>query len=182
MAGYYVLRNGVQVANVASPSYTDTGLTDGTNYSYTVKAYDPSGNVSAASAPATATPKDTTAPSVPSGLHATSGDGQVSLSWTAATDNVGVTGYRVYRNGNLITTVTGTSANDTGLTDGTSYSYTVSAIDAAGNASAQSGAVSATPQAAGSGGGVAAAAAVAAVRSPSLRRRGRRSVPAAHRR
>lgn len=91
------------------------------------------------------TTADTTAPSVPSGLTASAGDGQVGLSWSASTDNVGVTGYRVYRNGSLVATTTTTSYTDTGLTNGTSYSYTVSAIDAAGNASAQSAPVSATP-------------------------------------
>jgi cellulose 1,4-beta-cellobiosidase len=90
-------------------------------------------------------PVDTTAPSVPTGLTATAGDTQVALSWTASTDNVGVTGYRVYRGGTLIASPTGTSYTDTGLTNGTAYSYTVAATDAAGNLSAQSAAASATP-------------------------------------
>ncbi|MDX6343577.1 MAG: hypothetical protein QOH87_3715 [Trebonia sp.] len=145
VAGYYVLRNGVQVANVSSTAYTDTGLSDGTKYSYSVEAYDPSGNVSAPSTPASVTPVDTTAPSVPTGLRATAGNSQVALSWTASTDNVGVTGYRVYRNGALVASPSGTSYTDTGLTDGTAYSYTVAAVDAATNTSAQAGAVSVTP-------------------------------------
>ncbi|MFA6494349.1 MAG: discoidin domain-containing protein, partial [Candidatus Paceibacterota bacterium] len=89
---------------------------------------------------------DTQAPAIPSGLARTVvSTSQVNLSWTASTDNVGVTGYKVYRNGAQVGTVTsGTSYSDTGLSAGTTYSYTVSAYDAAGNASAQSASVSAT--------------------------------------
>ncbi|MGY1773490.1 GDSL-type esterase/lipase family protein [Blastococcus sp. SYSU D00813] len=97
----------------------------------------------------TPTTPDTTAPSVPTSLSATPGDGQVALSWAASTDNVGVTGYRVRRGGSLIASPTGTSYTDTGRTNGTQYSYTVSAVDAAGNESAQTSAVTATPVAAG---------------------------------
>jgi chitodextrinase len=94
-------------------------------------------------------PADTTAPSVPTGLAATAGNAQVSLAWNASTDNVGVTGYRILRNGTQVgTTSSGTRTyTDTGLTNGTAYSYTVRAVDAAGNVSAASAAVSATPQA-----------------------------------
>jgi chitodextrinase len=66
------------------------------------------------------------------------------LSWTASTDAVGVTGYRIYRAGTQIGTSATNSYTDTGLTVGTSYSYTVSAYDAAGNTSAQSSSVSGT--------------------------------------
>ncbi|MBA9084569.1 glycosidase/chitodextrinase [Fontibacillus solani] len=89
---------------------------------------------------------DTTPPSVPTGLS----KGAVTsasavISWTASTDNVGVTGYDVYRNGNLVKAgVTTTSYTDTGLTASTTYSYTVLAKDAAGNQSAQSTALQVT--------------------------------------
>ncbi|HEY2175358.1 MAG TPA: alkaline phosphatase family protein [Mycobacteriales bacterium] len=104
----------------------------------------------------TATPPDTTAPSPPSGLTATAGDTKVSLGWGAATDNVGVTGYRVYRrnpDGTWPTAGTGSTAastrtfTDTGLANGTAYTYRVTAVDAAGNQSAPSTTASATPQA-----------------------------------
>jgi hypothetical protein len=72
----------------------------------------------------------------------------VSLSWNAATGDVGVAGYDVYRNGTEVASTKSTSYRDTGLTNGTSYSYTVAAYDAAGNTSAQSSSVEATPQAA----------------------------------
>jgi hypothetical protein len=61
----------------------------------------------------------------------------INLNWSAITDNVGVTGYRVYRDGSELTTTTQTSYSDTGLTASTEYTYTVSAYDAAGNVSAQ---------------------------------------------
>jgi hypothetical protein len=82
---------------------------------------------------------DTTAPSVPTGLVASPPSGsQINLSWNAATDNVGVTGYIVYLNGVPLTTTTGTSFSHTGLAAGTTYSYRVSAHDAVPNHSAWS--------------------------------------------
>ena len=97
---------------------------------------------------------DTTAPSVPGGLTVTGAtSSSVSLSWAASTDNVGVTGYDVYRNGTLAGTVTsGTSYTDTGLTASTAYSYTVKAFDAAGNLSAASTAVTGSTSAPSGGG------------------------------
>lgn len=87
---------------------------------------------------------DTTAPST-STLSA-SGTTQTStnLSWTAATDNVGVTGYNVYQNGTQIGTATTTSYNVSGLTAATTYAFTVKAKDLAGNLSASSNSVSVT--------------------------------------
>jgi len=95
---------------------------------------------------------DTQAPTVPTGLTAVAtSSSQINLSWTASTDNVGVTGYRVYRSINLIATTTATTYQNTGLAASTTYTYTVSAYDAAGNASAQSASASATTQAASPG-------------------------------
>ncbi len=88
---------------------------------------------------------DTTAPSVPSGLSATVlSSSQINLTWSASTDNVGIAGYRVYRNGTQVGTPTGTSYSDTGLSPSTTYVYTVAAYDAAGNQSSQSSSASAT--------------------------------------
>jgi len=88
---------------------------------------------------------DTTAPSVPTGLSATAmSSSQISLSWTASTDNVGVTGYNVFRGGTKIGTTATASYADSGLSASTTYTYTVSAFDAAGNTSAQSASASAT--------------------------------------
>ena len=95
------------------------------------------------------TTTDTTVPSTPatlaaSGTTATS----TNLSWTASTDNVGVTGYNVYRGTTLLGTVTTTTYTASGLTASTAYSFTVKAKDAAGNLSAASNAVSVTTLAA----------------------------------
>ena len=94
-------------------------------------------------------PPDTTAPSVPTNLSATPiSSSQINLAWTASTDNVATTGYTVFRAGAQIATVTaGTTYQNTGLTAGTAYAYTVSAFDAAANNSAQGASVSATTQA-----------------------------------
>src|SRR5207302_3485948 len=90
-------------------------------------------------------PPDTTPPSVPTGLTANAvSSSQINLSWTASTDNVGVSGYRVYRGGTQIATTSATSFANTGLAASTTYSYTVAAYDAAGNVSAQSSSASAT--------------------------------------
>src|SRR5207249_3420113 len=90
-------------------------------------------------------PPDTTPPTVPTGLTASAASSsQINLSWTASSDNVGVSGYRVYRNGTQIATTSATSFANTGLSPSTTYSYTVAAYDAAGNLSAQSSSASAT--------------------------------------
>ncbi|MEU3460665.1 glycosyl hydrolase [Streptomyces sp. NPDC006733] len=82
---------------------------------------------------------DASAPTAPSGLTGTATSTSVHLSWTAATDNVGVTGYDVYRDGTRIGgTTTATTYTDTGLTAATAYRYTLQARDAAGNVSAAS--------------------------------------------
>jgi hypothetical protein len=88
---------------------------------------------------------DTTAPSIPTNLNATAVTfSQINLTWSASSDNVGVTGYKVFRNGGLIATTSETVFPDTGLTSNTTYSYNVSAYDAAGNDSGKSVSVSAT--------------------------------------
>src|SRR5437899_1908804 len=137
VTGYIVRRNGVQVATPATTSYADTGLAVGT-YSYTVAAGDAAGNISPDSASASVTIADTTPPSTPTGLTAAvAGSTGANLSWSASTDNVGVTGYIARRNGVQVATPATTSYADTGLAVGT-YSYTVAAGDAAGNISPDS--------------------------------------------
>lgn len=155
VAGYRVYRNGGQVGQTSATTFTDTGLTDGTSYRYTVVAVDTSGNLSTVSSAVSATPVAPTGgtpPSTPAGLAANPGDTQVALSWSASTDPVGVAGYRVYRNGSQVAQTTATTSTDTGLADGTTYSYTVTAVDTAGRVSAASGAVFATPVAPGGNG------------------------------
>ncbi|MFC7441072.1 fibronectin type III domain-containing protein [Laceyella putida] len=88
---------------------------------------------------------DTEAPSAPADLTvADTTSSSVSLSWKASTDNVGVSGYDVYRGATLAASTTGTTAVVTGLASNTTYSFTVKAKDAAGNVSAASNQVSAT--------------------------------------
>ena len=132
-----------RIAQPTGTSYTDTGLAAGT-YFYKVTAEDAAGNVGAPSAQASATIPDTTPPTAPTGLNATGGAGQAALTWTAATDNVGVVRYNVHRSttsgftpsaANRIAQPTGTSYTDTGLAAGT-YFYKVTAEDAAGNVGA----------------------------------------------
>ncbi|WP_203922764.1 fibronectin type III domain-containing protein, partial [Rugosimonospora africana] len=92
---------------------------------------------------------DTSPPSAPTGLTSPSHTATtIALSWNAATDNLGVTGYQVYRGTTQVGSPTGTSYTDTGLTPSTQYSYTVRARDAAGNLSTASSPVTVTTGAA----------------------------------
>ena len=97
-------------------------------------------------------PADTQAPSQPTNLSVTgSTSSTVSLSWTASTDNVGVSAYEIYVNGNYVTTVTSTSAVISGLAPTTTYAFYVIARDAAGNLSTQSNSVNGTTTASSGG-------------------------------
>ncbi len=89
------------------------------------------------------TTPDTTPPTTPGTPKLSSATSTAAtITWAASTDNVGVSGYNIYRNGSLVGTVNGgtTSFTDTGLTVKTTYSYTVVAFDAAANSSPASGA------------------------------------------
>lgn len=158
LSGYHVFRNGVQVGgNITSgTSYTDTGLTAGTSYSYSVEAYDTGPNTSAKSAAVSlASTSDNVAPNIPTSFAATSSSAAaVSLTWVAATDlpnpgGVGTSGYYIYRNGASTPTYTVSSAattsfTDTNVTASTKYTYIISAFDKNANESAGSTSVSAT--------------------------------------
>ena len=88
---------------------------------------------------------DTTPPTAPTSLSATAvSSAKVNLSWTASTDNVGVASYGVIRDGVQIASSTTTSYSDTTVAGGTGYSYTVTALDAAGNVSSPSNVASVT--------------------------------------
>jgi len=242
VTGYDIYRDSVKVGTSTGTGYTDSGLAGSTTYSYTVKARDAAGNLSAASAAASATTPqgnnvtiyykqgfptpyihyrpaggtwttspgvpmpaseiagynkitinlgsatqleacfnngsgtwdsnntknylfgvgtwtytptgtitagapvaDSTAPSVPQNVTATAASAtSATVTWSASTDNVAVTGYEVYRNGTKVGTTAATTYTDTGLAAGTTYGYTVKAYDAAGNVSAASAAASVT--------------------------------------
>ena len=156
VAGYYIIRGGVTIAQVASPAvtYTDGSVNASTAYSYTIKAFDSNTlpDVSPASTAATVTtpsaPVTPKPPTAPANLTATAASSsQINLSWTASTATGGVAGYTIYRNGTQIATVTTTTYGDTGLSASTSYTYYVVASNAAGN-SPHSNSVSATTKAA----------------------------------
>ncbi len=136
----------------------DTTKVSNGSYTLTAVARDSAGNT-ATSAPVTFTVSntvtppppaaDTTAPSVPGGLTANPvASFQINLAWTAASDNVSVTGYRIYRNGTAIGTTTQRSYSATGLNAQTSYTFQVAAFDAANNTSAKSAGAAATTLAA----------------------------------
>jgi chitodextrinase len=148
VTGYEIFRDGVAVGTSPTTSYQFTGLTANTNYTITVRARDAAGNTSAQSAALvvkTQANPDIIAPSVPTNLQSSGvTTNAFTVTWSASTDNVGVTGYEVYRNGVLVTTVTNTTYSFTGLTPSTSYAITVKARDAAGNISAASAALNVT--------------------------------------
>ena len=140
VTGYEVFRNGITAGTTTTLSRAFTGLAPTTAYSFTVRARDAAGNWTAQSpAFVISTPPDTTAPVVPVGLAATlvTTTG-FTLKWTAATDNVRVTGYEVFRNGVSLGLTTATSRAFTALAPATTFSLTVRARDAAGNVSALS--------------------------------------------
>jgi hypothetical protein len=143
-----------------SGTWNTSGVSNGT-HTITATARDTGGNIRT-STPVTVTVNnvvigpDTTPPTIPTNLRATTiSSTQVNLTWNASTNTAGsnqtvssLAGYRIYRNGTLLTTVTGTSYSNTDLTPSTSYTYTVSAYDSATppNVSNQSLSVSATTQ------------------------------------
>ncbi|GFJ83409.1 fibronectin type III domain-containing protein [Phytohabitans houttuyneae] len=151
VTGYQVWRDGVLAGSPSGTSFTDSGRSPGQSYQYAVRAVDAAGNVSGSSAAVSATTSgcsgDCTAPSAPVLSSPGKTDTSVSLSWTAASDNVGVTGYEVFRGSTLVGSPTGTSFTDIGLGASTSYGYTVRARDAAGNRSAASNTVTVTTNA-----------------------------------
>ena len=114
VTGYRVSRNGTVLGTATGTSFLDTTVAAGTSYTYSVAALDAAGNVGPATnvsvtVPSAAKPGDTQAPTAVSGLTATvNKNGQVTVSWKAATDNVGVTGYTLTRPG-LTKTLTATS-------------------------------------------------------------------------
>jgi streptogrisin C len=142
VTGYDVYNGSTLATTVAGTSATVSGLTSDTPYTFTVKAKDAAGNVSAASNAVNARTQpgdpggDVEPPTTPGNPRSTGvTDTTVSLAWDASVDDTGVTGYDVFNGSALATTVTGTAATVSGLTASTDYSFTIQAKDAAGNKS-----------------------------------------------
>ncbi len=160
LAGYHVFRsttlNGTytQITGtlVTGTGYSDTGLTEFTTYYYKIVAVDTNSNTSAYSDPASGMPNGT--PATPTGLNITNlgTGGKLRASWNAGSDT-DLAGYNLYRStasgGSYTkvnsTTITGTTFDDTGLTDGATYYYKVAAVDIYNLESPWSAAVSGTP-------------------------------------
>jgi hypothetical protein len=147
----------VPLGTAAGTTFSDTSVTGSGSYSYRVRAKDVVGNVGPYSN-ITSVAIDTQPPTAPSNLTATPVSGsEIDLSWTASTDNVGVTGYMLERcqgagctTFSQVATSTNTTYSDTALASGTAYSYRIRATDAAGNLSAYSNVASATTSSAAS--------------------------------
>ena len=155
VAGYNVYVNDTKVnaAPVTGTTYDLTGLTEETEYTVTVTAVDTSENESVRSEAATFTtlktedPKDTEAPTVPANVRTSDvTETTAKVAWDEASDNVGVVGYNVYVNETKVNDelVTGTEYDLTGLTEETEYTVNVTAVDAEGNESVRSEAVTFT--------------------------------------
>jgi chitodextrinase len=150
VAGYHVFRNGVMVATTAQAFYTDSGLADGTTYSYFVEAFDLGGNVSTPSLPANVTTWNTVPPTAPTNLVGTAVTCQeIDLTWSAATDKVAIATYRIFGGtsaSNLLQVgtmySTPTSFSNYSLTPSTKYYFGVQAVDTDGNVSPMSAIIS----------------------------------------
>jgi fibronectin type 3 domain-containing protein len=150
-AGYYVFRDGTNVATTANTSYQDTGLTGSTTYTYVIKAFDLAGNLSSPSLPISVTTKDITPPSAPTNVVATAVScKQINLTWSPSTDDVGISSYRVFEgtSANALSQVGVTYPSPTTFTayplnPGTKYYFAVEAVDKSGNVSPMSATVSA---------------------------------------
>ena len=155
IAGFEVYNGTTHITNTTALNriYLDTGLTPSIQYCYSVLAYDHTGNKSAQTSEVCVTTSDTVAPSTPANLSATAvSTNNIDLTWDAATDNMAVTAYNIYRDSGTVAVGTVTSPSlsysDTGLNASTQFCYEVTALDAVGNESAkQTTQVCATTQA-----------------------------------
>jgi chitodextrinase len=143
---YKVYEGSNVVGTATGTSATISGLTAGSTHTYTVTALDAAGKESGHSASATATtPSSTTSPATPTGLAVTgTTSSSIGLGWTETNNADPAASYTVLEGGTVVGTSTGTSATIGGLTPGSTHTYTVAAVDAAGNASAPSTSVTAT--------------------------------------
>ena len=140
VVGYGVYRNLVPMSSPAEPTVTLSGLACGTTYTYAVDAVDAAGNRSlfGSAYVKTASCGDGQPPSAPSGLAVTAKtQTSASVAWSPSTDDVGVAGYHVRRNGMIVATSTQPSATVSSLVCDATYTIGVDAFDGAGNQSTQ---------------------------------------------
>ncbi|WP_052339257.1 glycoside hydrolase family 9 protein [Gorillibacterium massiliense] len=147
--GYNIYNGTALAGSTSGTTFTVTGLTAATSYTFTVKAKDAAGNFSTASNAVTVTTDTIAVPAAPTGVTATAGNAQATLAWSTVS---GATSYTVQRSTTsggpytaVATGLTSTSYTNTGLTNGTTYYYVVNAVNTAGT-SANSAQVSVTPQ------------------------------------
>ena len=128
--GYNIYRDNVKIGSSTTISYSDGTCLPSITYTYEVSAYDDFFNESGRSLPAQAITPAPSPPTDPTNLQGTgSTTSTISMAWTASTDNIGVVGYRVYRNDVQVGTTAGTTYTDSGLNYTSSYTYKVDAYD-----------------------------------------------------
>ena len=149
VGGYRVFRNGTQIATTSVLYHQDFNLPSGYSATYTVAAYDATGNLSPQASPITAVTLENVPPSTPgTPIPVVASPLQINLTWSPSTDNVAVTGYQIYRGTSASTlaplgTATTNSYSDKLCAQSTTYYYAIIARDAAYNLSPESGVASA---------------------------------------
>ncbi len=145
---FRVLRDGNELTTTPDLGHSDESVEPGSSYTYACQAVDAAGQLGPLSDEVRVTTPaepDTTLPTAPTQLAATAASAsQVDLTWEPATDDNGVVGYQVSRDGTVIDQTSGLGSSDTGAAESTTYSYTVAAVDAAGNVGPASDPASAT--------------------------------------
>ncbi|MCH6257217.1 malectin domain-containing carbohydrate-binding protein [Puniceicoccaceae bacterium K14] len=138
---YLIYRDQILIDTTIETTFSDIGLLPETIYAYEIYASDPSANLSefiSIEVTTTELPLDSTAPTAPGSVTIDSTSmSTISISWAASTDDTGIASYEIYRDGSLVSAVSGitTEFEDTGLTLSTAYNYQIYAIDLANNAS-----------------------------------------------
>jgi chitodextrinase/predicted esterase len=148
VAGYDIFVNGSKQYSSTTSDVVATSLNPATSYTFTVQAHDAANNFSGISGSVigtTATPPDVTPPSAPGNLHSTAvTTTSVSLDWDNSTDNIGVTGYDIFVNGNKTYSSTSSDYVANGLSPTTTYAFQVQAHDLANNLSGFSNTINGT--------------------------------------
>lgn len=142
---YKVIRNNIVIGKPAANSFVDTSVAPSTSYKYKIRAFDLAGNKSPMTNEIIVTTPDLdiVPPTVPEPLPPVINGCSVTISWKPSTDALGEVSYEVFKNGVLVTSVTTTSFTEV-LGANTTTTYTIKAVDAAGNKSPASASISVT--------------------------------------